>query len=124
LKIKALRMNWKITILSFGIVLFAICIGGIILIGRVIHLQEQELGQRLLVTARTVTQLPSIISGLTEQSKRQEINPITERLRIINDVDYIVVMDMNGIRWSHPSSSRIGEHSQGVDEHAAFAEHT
>ncbi|WP_321166607.1 sensor histidine kinase [Paenibacillus sp. Soil724D2] len=117
-------MNWKITILSFGIVLFAICIGGIILIGRVIHLQEQELGQRLLVTARTVTQLPSILSGLTEQSHRQEINPITERLRIINDVDYIVVMDMNGIRWSHPSSSRIGELSQGEDEHAAFAEHT
>lgn len=124
MKIKGLRMNWKITILSFGIVLFAICIGGIILIGRVIHLQEQELGQRLLVTARTVTQLPSILSGLTEQSHRQEINPITERLRIINDVDYIVVMDMNGIRWSHPSSSRIGELSQGEDEHAAFAEHT
>lgn len=124
MKIKGLRMNWKITILSFGIVLFAICIGGIILIGRVIHLQEQELGQRLLVTARTVTQLPSIISGLTEQSHRQEINLITERLRIINDVDYIVVMDMNGIRWSHPSSSRIGELSQGEDEHAAFAEHT
>lgn len=117
-------MNWKITILSFGIVLFAICIGGIILIGRVIHLQEQELGQRLLVTARTVTQLPSVISGLTEQSRRQEINPITERLRIVNDVDYIVVMDMNGIRWSHPSSSRIGELSQGEDEHSAFAEHT
>lgn len=124
MKIKGLRMNWKITILSFGIVLFAICIGGIILIGRVIHLQEQELGQRLFVTARTVTQLPSIISGLTEQSRRLEINPITERLRIINDVDYIVVMDMNGIRWSHPSSARIGEHSQGEDEHAAFAEHT
>ncbi|MDQ0919117.1 two-component system sensor histidine kinase DctS [Paenibacillus sp. V4I5] len=124
MRIKGLRMNWKITILSFGIVLFAICIGGINLIGRVIHLQEQELGQRLLVTARTVTQLPSILSGLTEQSRRQEINPITERLRIINDVDYIVVMDMNGIRWSHPSSSRIGELSQGEDEHSAFAEHT
>jgi two-component system, CitB family, sensor histidine kinase DctS len=113
LKVKGLRMNWKITILSFGIVLFVICIGGIILIGRVIHLQEQELGQRLLVTARTVAGLPSIVSGLTEQSRRGEINPIAERIRIINDVDYIVVMDMNGIRWSHPSDSRIGELSQG-----------
>ncbi|WP_315971313.1 sensor histidine kinase [Paenibacillus sp. N3.4] len=117
-------MNWKITMMSFGIVLFAICIGGIILIGRVVHLQEQELGQRLLVTARTVTQLPSIISGLTEQGHKQEINTVTERIRIINDVDYIVVMDMNGIRWSHPVSSRIGELSQGADEHSAFAEHT
>ncbi len=124
LKIKGLRMSWKITILSFGIVLFAICIGGIILIGRVVHLQEQELGQRLLVTARTVAQLPSIVTGLTDPSHREEINPITERIRIINNVDYIVVMDMNGIRWSHPMTSRIGEASQGADEHPAFAEHT
>ncbi|MBP1962923.1 two-component system sensor histidine kinase DctS [Paenibacillus aceris] len=124
LKMKALRMNWKITILTFGIVLFAICIGGIILIGRVVHLQEEELGQRLLVTARTVAQLPSIISGVSTGGNRQEINPIAERIRIINDVDYIVVMDMAGIRWSHPASSRIGEVSQGSDEHSAFAEHT
>ncbi|MHC0617038.1 ATP-binding protein [Paenibacillus sp. M.A.Huq-82] len=121
---KGLRMNWKITILSFGIVLFAICIGGIILIGRVIHLQEQEMGQRLLVTARTVAGLPSIVNGLTEQRLRGEINPIAERIRIINDVDYIVVMDMDGIRLSHPSTARIGEFSQGADEHSAFAEHT
>ncbi|WP_446673947.1 ATP-binding protein [Paenibacillus sedimenti] len=121
---KGLRMNWKITILSFGIVLFAICIGGIILIGRVIHLQEQELGQRLLVTARTVAGLPSIVSGLMEESSRQEINPVAERIRIINDVDYIVVLDMNGIRLSHPNASRIGELSQGADERSAFAEHT
>ncbi|WP_372663394.1 ATP-binding protein [Cohnella sp.] len=117
-------MNWKITILSFGIVLFAICIGGIILIGRIIHLQDEELGQRLLVTSRTVAQLPSVINGLSEQSHREEINPIADRIRIINEVDYIVVMDMDGIRWSHPSKYRIGHPSQGTDERSAFAENT
>ncbi|MFC5452221.1 sensor histidine kinase [Paenibacillus aestuarii] len=117
-------MNWKITLLSFGIVLFAICIGGIILIGRIIHLQEQEMGQRLLVTARTVAGLPSIASGLMDNNQREEIDPIAERIRIINDVDYIVVMDMDGIRLSHPSAKRIGERSIGTDERSAFAEHT
>ncbi|MFC5472120.1 ATP-binding protein [Cohnella suwonensis] len=124
MKIKELRMNWKITILSFGIVLFAICIGGIILIGRIIRLQDEELGQRLLMTSRTVAQLPSVINGLSEQSYRKEINPIADRIRIINEVDYIVVMDMDGIRWSHPSKDRIGQPSQGTDERSAFAENT
>lgn len=124
MKLKGLRMNWKITILSFGIVLFAICIGGIILIGRIIHLQDEELGQRLLITSRTVAQLPSVIDGLSEQSHRKEINPIADRIRIINEVDYIVVMDMDGIRWSHPSKNRIGQLSQGTDERPAYAENT
>jgi two-component system sensor histidine kinase DctS len=122
--LKGLRMNWKITILSFGIVLFSICIGSIILIGRVIHLQDEELGQRLQVTARTVAQLPSVINGLTDLNHRYEINKVVERLRIINNVDYIVVMDMKGIRWSHPVSTQIGLPSKGTDERSAFAEHT
>jgi two-component system sensor histidine kinase DctS len=122
--LKGLRMNWKITILSFGIVLFAICLGGIILIGRIIHIQEEELGQRLQVTARTVAQLPSVIGGVSDPNRRTEINSIVERIRIINNVDYIVVMDMNGIRWSHPSASQVGLPSRGTDERPAFAEHT
>jgi two-component system sensor histidine kinase DctS len=122
--LRKLRMNWKITILSFGIVLFAICIGGIILIGRIVTLQDEELGQRLLVTARTVSQLPSVVDGLQDATRRAAINPIVERIRIINDVDYIVVMDMNALRWSHPTSSQIGFPSNGTDERSAFAEHT
>jgi two-component system sensor histidine kinase DctS len=122
--LKGMRMNWKITILSFGIVLFSICIGGIILIGRHIHLQDEELGQRLQVTARTIAQLPSVINGLTDPNLRADINNIVDRLRIIHNVDYIVVMDMNGVRWSHPTSSQIGLPSKGTDEASAFAEHT
>src|SRR6185312_12135726 len=50
---KGLRIKGKITILSFCIVLFALSIGGIILTGHIALLKEEELGQRLLVTART-----------------------------------------------------------------------
>ncbi|MEK8129101.1 sensor histidine kinase [Paenibacillus filicis] len=119
-----MRMNWKITLLSFGIVLFAISIGAVILLGRVLHMQEEGLGQRLLVTARTVAGLPSISAALEDPAHHGDIQPTAERIRIINDVDYIVVMDMAMVRWSHPSEARIGERSHGEDEHSAFAEHT
>lgn len=42
---------------------------------------------------------------------------------MINEADYIVVMDMNHIRYTHPVSTSIGKKSEGADEEAAFAEH-
>jgi two-component system CitB family sensor kinase len=39
-----------------------------------------------------------------------------ENARIKANVEYIVVMDMNGIRYSHPDKSKIGEKFIGGDE--------
>ena len=51
------------------------------------------------------------------------LNPIVEEIGIINGTDYIVVMNMDRIRYSHPVKEMIGKVSQGDDEKAAFAEH-
>ncbi|MCZ8517690.1 sensor histidine kinase [Paenibacillus filicis] len=122
--LQRLKINWKIALLSFGIVLFSLCIGGTILLGGIVRLKEEELGRRLLVTARTVAQMPEVLSGLAWPDKRSGIQTAAERIRIINDATYIVVMDMNRLRWSHPVESKIGTPSQGTDEGSAFAEHT
>ncbi|KIL39862.1 histidine kinase [Gordoniibacillus kamchatkensis] len=122
--IRRIGIKWKITLFSFCIVLFAICIGGIMLTGYVVNLQEEELGGRLLVTARTVAELPSVAQGLSVPADRAGLQSVAERIRIVNDVDYIVVMDMNGIRYTHPSLSLIGTPSGGTDERPSFAEHT
>src|SRR5690606_39696567 len=50
------------------------------------------------------------------------IQPIVERIRVSTNVDYIVILDMNRIRYSHPSESRIGQVFEGGDELAAFSE--
>jgi two-component system sensor histidine kinase DctS len=121
-----LKINWKIVILSFGIVLYALSIGGTILIGRLFQLREDELGQRLLTTSRTVAKLPSIVEAMSgsDTAEKRSIDRVVEQIRIINDADYIVVMDMDGIRWSHPLAALIGTPSNGADERSAFAEHT
>ncbi|MEX2414538.1 MAG: sensor histidine kinase [Paenibacillaceae bacterium] len=119
-----LKMNWKITIFSFSIVLFALFIGGIILIGNMVQSKEEELGRRLLVTGRTIAQLPSVVEGIRNPESQIAIDPVVERIRIINVVDYIVVMNMNRARLSHPIAALIGTISRGSDESSAFAEHT
>ncbi|OXM83259.1 ATP-binding protein [Paenibacillus rigui] len=122
--LQRLKINWKIALLSFGIVLFSLCIGGTILLGGIVRLKEEELGRRLLVTARTVAQMPEVLSGITNPDARGGVQTAAERIRIINDATYVVVMDMHRVRLSHPVESKIGTVSEGADEGSAFAEHT
>ncbi|WP_221567995.1 sensor histidine kinase [Alkalihalobacillus sp. TS-13] len=124
MSLQRLPIRWKITILSFGIVLFSLLIGGIILTGNIYEMKERDLSHRSLLTARTVANLPEVQSGVTESRGWIEINPIVERLRTINNADYIVVLDMNRIRYSHPNEDMIGTVSSGKDEGPAFAEHS
>jgi two-component system sensor histidine kinase DctS len=118
-----LKISWKITIFSFAVVVFSLLIGGTILVGSIVSLKEEELGRRLLVTARTVAQMPEVTSGISAQ-QQPAILASAERIRIINDVTYVVVMDMNRVRLSHPVQASLGTRSQGADEGPAFAEHT
>ncbi|MGE7909825.1 hypothetical protein [Lysinibacillus xylanilyticus] len=51
------------------------------------------------------------------------IQPIEERIRLTTDVDYIVIIDMNRIRYSHPSESKLGTVFEGGDVIKAFSQH-
>lgn len=44
------------------------------------------------------------------------LNSEIEKARIKTNVEFIVIMDMNGIRYSHPDKSKIGERFAGGDE--------
>lgn len=123
MKKRKLSIRWKITILSYIVVTFSLLIGGIVLIGNIQHTEERELKKRLMNTARTVSELTDLKQALTEQHQNEQVSSAVEQIRIINEADYIVVMDMDHIRYSHPVSAMIGQRSEGADEEAAFAEH-
>ncbi|WNQ10877.1 sensor histidine kinase [Paenibacillus aurantius] len=124
MRLTNLRIQWKITFLSFGIVLFSLLLGGIILLGSTIRLQENAIADRLLITGRTVAELPEIRQHLTEPEGWKAANPVVERIRIINDATYIVVLDRNRVRFSHPVEARLGTKAEEAGMEAAFAEHT
>lgn len=111
-------------IFSFGIVLFSIVIAGIIAAGKVYDETEKRLGERGLITGRTVANLPDVQQFILDSEGWEKINPIVNRIRTINDADYIVVLNSNRIRYSHPVEEKLGTVSAGKDEGAAFAEHS
>lgn len=120
-----LSIQWKISGMIFFIVGFCLFLSGILLINDFIHEKENELKERALLTARTVAQLPGLTQYVTEvDANLVQINTTVERIRIINSANYIVILNMDRKRITHPLREMVGTISKGSDEGPAFAEHT
>lgn len=119
--------NWpirrKITLLAFGIVLFTLLMGTMILIGKIASVKVEEVSQRSLLTAKVTAQMPEVKLAveMPEGAKRMQL--LVEQVRDIYGVDYIVVVDMDGKRMSHPLQNRIGTLFDTTEAMPAFAEH-
>nr|MBA5585655.1 sensor histidine kinase [Anaerobacillus isosaccharinicus]QOY36037.1 sensor histidine kinase [Anaerobacillus isosaccharinicus] len=122
-RFKNLPIRWKITFLSLGIVIFSLLIGGIILLGYMAETKEEELSQRTLITAQLVAQYKSVQDEINNEAASDILQPIAERTRVINNVDYIIILNMDRIRLTHPIKERIGTKFYGGDEDPAFSEH-
>jgi two-component system sensor histidine kinase DctS len=123
MSLRRLPIHWKITLLSFGILLYSLFLAGILHLSGLVNVKETESGQRSMITARTVAGLPEIKKWVVHPEGAEMINPMVERIRIIHGVDYIVVLNMNKERMSYPIAERIGTRFAGGDEAPAFAEH-
>lgn len=64
---------------------------------------------RLIGTAESVAQLPSIIDAYDDPNPAQIIQPIAETIRLASGMTYVVVTDRDGIRFSHPNPEEIGQ---------------
>ncbi|MFB7157978.1 ATP-binding protein [Lysinibacillus sp. NPDC056232] len=101
-------------------------IGGTFLLGYVMNEQKDKLGNQALLVAKTVSQLPELktyIANNNFNEATQHINPVVEEIRDINGAQYIVVLDMQRRKYSHPNTEEIGQVSQSGDLNAAFSEH-
>ncbi|KPV45112.1 ATP-binding protein [Alicyclobacillus ferrooxydans] len=122
--LRRVSIKWKITLLSFGIVLFCAMIGEILFMGTLRRISDDELGQQLLTTARTVAQMPAIIEELENPQTNGQFERAVEDIQVVDGVDYIVVMDMHRRILTDPLQQTIGTISRTSDEGPAFAEHT
>lgn len=127
MKMKPISINGKIVSLTFFIIIFSFLVAGIFVLGNIMNTKEKELNDQAMLVARTVGKLPEIRENLSNNNpfimKAANINQTAEGVRVINKADYIVVLDMEHKRLSHPVKERIGQISTTVDENAAFEEH-
>ncbi|MDN3264020.1 sensor histidine kinase [Streptomyces sp. CSDS2] len=71
---------------------------------------DQEAMRRALAIAATTAQDPQIAEGVrtTAPSGNGPVQREAERIRRATHAEYIVVLDCDWVRWSHPTPSEIG----------------
>lgn len=124
MRLPPLTLRRKIIALASGLVLLSVLAGGALLIYSVGSAMETELGQRALSVARTVAQVDLVRQELERPSSPRTIQPVAERMRLATGVAYIVIMDMERNRQSHPLQEKLGTRFEGGDEGPAFSEQT
>jgi two-component system sensor histidine kinase DctS len=117
-----ISLRFKIFLMSFVVVLVSVITSGWIMVNNITDAFEKELGERAIAIARTVAQMPDIQNHVGIEGGEGEIQPIAERTRKATNVDYIVIIDMNRIRYSHPIAELIGETFVGGDEYPALSQ--
>ncbi|MXM66412.1 SpoIIE family protein phosphatase [Streptomyces sp. HUCO-GS316] len=75
-----------------------------------------EAKRRSIAVAQTFAHSPGVLQALKTTEPSKVLQPLTEAGRKAAGVDFIVVMDTKGIRYTHPMPDRIGKRFVGTIE--------
>jgi serine phosphatase RsbU (regulator of sigma subunit)/PAS domain-containing protein/anti-sigma regulatory factor (Ser/Thr protein kinase) len=77
---------------------------------------KAEAKRRSIAVAQTFAHSPGVLPALKAPDPSKVLQPLTEAGRKSAGVDFIVVMDTKGIRYTHPLPDRIGKRFVGTIE--------
>ncbi|MET9830314.1 SpoIIE family protein phosphatase [Streptomyces sp. NPDC006385] len=74
---------------------------------------EREARNRSLAVAEAFAKAPGVVEALAAPDPTAVLQPRAEAARKATDVDFVVVMTPEGIRYTHPDPEQIGKHFVG-----------
>src|SRR5215212_4948198 len=104
-----LSLSRQILLLQLAIIVATVGAGFAVSILQARHQLDKQAGQESLTIARSVASIPEIARAFALRRPPKVIEPIAERLRKRTGAAFIVVGNRQGIRYSHPDRSKIGE---------------
>ena len=115
-----LHLRARITLLVATVLALVLVVTGVSVNWKIEQETRENLTQRLVLLSRATAESDAVIHGLQGQNPAAAVQAYAERLRTDTQVDYITVMDMGGIRLSHPNPAQIGARFAGGDEADVF----
>jgi len=112
---RSLTLRSKINLLVLLNILFVLILVLSALSYITIDRKYKETGDRAIFLARTIAGLPQVVLALQESNPSSVIQPLAEDLRIKTKAEFIVVTNMDLIRFSHPNPMKIGLPLDGED---------
>lgn len=111
-----LQLRTRITILVSLILALALAVTGAMVDWRMVRQTRDALGQKVVLLSRLTAESEVVRDALAGTRPLADVQDHAEQIRIESGVDYVVVMDMNGLRLSHPNASLIGARFAGGDD--------
>ncbi|WP_090936749.1 Spo0B domain-containing protein [Pelosinus propionicus] len=106
---KRISLQYKIMLLTVGIVCLALTLAGAFVIHHIYQEIQDDIGNRALSIGRSISQMPQVRESiLYNQHPSDVLQPIAEEWRKSTGAAFIVISNMNQIRLSHPTSQNLG----------------
>jgi CitB family two-component system sensor histidine kinase MalK len=114
------RLQTIITLLVCIVVVSALLVTDILITNRISKETQKSQAEKATDIARIVASSTLIVDALSGKRNEREIQTYANDIRNTTKVEFVVVMDMNGIRKSHPNRNQLGLHFVGGDEGAVL----
>lgn len=115
-----MRLQTKL-ILLIGALLFGIIIVLAVSFERMSEARlKEQIGSSALKIAKAVASIDDIKDAFAEPNPSKIIQPIVEKIRLETDAEFIVIGNLNGIRYAHPIPNEIGKEMVGGDNGPVF----
>lgn len=104
----------QVFVLHLVIVLLLVVAAVVALVLQVRRDSTQEARNRSLAVAETFANAPGMVAALRSPDPTAVLQPRAEAVRKQARVDFVVVMNTDGIRYTHPKPDRIGKKFVGT----------
>ncbi len=116
-----LSLQTTITLLVCGVSMICLLVTDYFIQRNIEQMTMDHIKENARNISRSVALSPIVINGLSGKAEDLSIQQYAERIRKATNVPFIVVMDMDKIRKSHPDPKKIGEKFVGGDEGPVFS---
>lgn len=102
-------LSTQILLLQVAIIVLTVSAGFAVSLRQARAQIDRQEGDQSLAIARSVASMPTVRAAFALRHPERVIDPIAERIRARTHAAFIVVANRQGIRYSHPDKSKIGE---------------
>jgi len=103
------RLSTQIVLLQLALITLTVGAGLAVSIYQARNTLDKQTGRESLVIAQSVASIPAVRRAFATPQPWRTIQPIAERIRKMTGAAFVVVANVNGIRYSHPNPALIGK---------------
>ncbi|MDC0771089.1 sensor histidine kinase [Streptomyces sp. HD] len=74
---------------------------------------EDAAGRQAKAVAQSIADAPTVPEAIRTADPTAELQPYALRVQHDAEVDFVTIMNPEGIRWTHPDEEQIGQHFRG-----------